>query len=466
MRLRHLVIERVSLSGKTEARRVRVQVEDQTPIGPWVTTLAARFGYPLTDSFGAPITYRLCSLKEKSVFPTTGRFGELAFRSGDHFVLEAEAALRQTLPLFSKEERAPSVASARFSRRSLLTVGGSLTLMSLLGLGSGMATEGALRQPHALTSKPAPEPAPITLTLQRSLTQQQRPVRTVAWSPDGRLLASGGDDAHVWLSLPDGSMSHMLSLHEPVRALAFSPDGTQVAIGAGRAVSFFDAHTAMPLAEIAGVHTAPITALAWTQTTAPFAISTSEDQQAVVWDGQSYQPHLIFRRHTTAILALATLGDLVATASQGGVIRLWRASSGQEVHGYFSENAPSQQAVAWSSSGLLALGGDDGVIRLWQNGAQCLQQAPTDFGLHCLDIPRHLEVVQPRPMRAIAFSLDGRLLASGGDDRTLVLWSLSTGKPVVTQPLPAAISALAWSAPGQLAVAAGMGVTLWQRASH
>ena len=58
MALRRIVIERAAQGAKKYAG-VTVDVYDDMPIGPLVATLAARFGYPLADSFGSPIVYRL-----------------------------------------------------------------------------------------------------------------------------------------------------------------------------------------------------------------------------------------------------------------------------------------------------------------------------------------------------------------------------------------------------------------------
>ena len=87
--------------------------------------------------------------------------------------------------------------------------------------------------------------------------------------------------------------------------------------------------------------------------------------------------------------------------------------SGQEVHGYYFDGQIPLHALAFAPTGmLLAVGGDDGAIRLW-NGLNCQQQAQGAFGNRCMDAPQHLRA-HTKLVRATAWSPDGRFLATGG----------------------------------------------------
>jgi hypothetical protein len=217
---RQMIIEPSSLHGKC----IQLHVEDRTPIGPWTQTLAARCGCPLVDSFGTPIAYRLrCGDR---VLPMTGRFADVRFPSGSHFVLEA--AMQTTVPL----QENPLVGSSliptlSLSRRALMS-GGLLSAFSLLGFGSGMGTAVAqhlLRRQSTLLLRTQPTHRLLTLTFQTLFSQHQQPVRAISWAPDDHALVSGGDDNRALIWKMDGTVLSQLVFNAPVRALAWSPDG-------------------------------------------------------------------------------------------------------------------------------------------------------------------------------------------------------------------------------------------------
>jgi WD domain, G-beta repeat len=377
MARRQLIIERPALSGMHVPTSVQMDVDDRAAIGPWVTTLAGRFGYPLVDSFGTPLPYRLRSVSGELVLPMTGRFADARFPSGSGFILEpVRQSTMQEQGWGSRQADQMPLDARRFSRRSLV---GVLAAVSFLGCGSGMTTAFAQR----LLTQPLPAVPPIAVrTLFR---QHQQTVRALTWSPDGRMIASGADDGMAFVWKVDGTVLFGHQFPVPVGALAWSPDGTQLLAGTATTVSFFNARTGVLLAENAASHTAPITAMGWTQEAVPHALSAGLDTTALVWSVQSHQPLAVFRRHTSAIEALAVLGTIVVTVSDGGVARVWSAQGVQEIHGYYSQSQRPLRTAAFSSTGRLAIGGDDGLISVWGNGQTCQRQVQDAFGVHCLD---------------------------------------------------------------------------------
>ena len=307
-------------------------------------------------------------------------------------------------------------------------------------------------------------PHPFALTVRTMFSLHQQPVRTIAWAPDESAIVSGGDDnlALVWKM--NGAVLSQLLFNAHVRAIAWSPDSMQLVVGSANVVSFFNAQTGSLLGENVEQHTAPVTSLAWIegQTSVPLAVSVGIDTRAIVWNGQTHQPQMVFRQHTTAIEALAVFAETVATASQGGLVRVWNALSGQETHGFYSDSPHALRAIAFSSGGSLALGDEDGIVSLWKDGRTCTRQRQDAFGLRCIDAFVRFPQ-QSGPVRAIAFSPDGTLCAIGGDDRKLIIWSMQTMTPLLMQMQQDAIVALSWSPSGQfLAGAFGSRVALWQ----
>ena len=143
-------------------------------------------------------------------------------------------------------------------------------------------------------------------------------------------------------------------------------------------------------------------------------------------------------------------------------MRVWNAENGQEVHGFFMDAQLPMRAVSFASSGgQLAVGGDDGIVRLW-DGLFCQQQGQIGFGTQCLDAPQRLHAHRGR-VRALAWSPDTRFLATGGDDGMLAIWYPAQRQtPLLKVRHDEPVLALAWSKNGKLvATASGNTVTIW-----
>jgi WD40 repeat protein len=176
-------------------------------------------------------------------------------------------------------------------------------------------------------------------------------------------------------------------------------------------------------------------------------------------------PQTIFTQHTTAIesASWAADGQTVGTSSHGGVVRVWNAENGQQMHGFFMDAQLPMRALSFAASGgQLAVGGDDGIVRLW-DGLVCQQQVQAGFGSQCLDMPQRLHA-HAGSVRTLAWSPDARFLATGGDDGVLAIWYPAQRQaPLLKVQHNAPVLALAWAANGkQVAAASGNNVTIWR----
>ena len=179
----------------------------------------------------------------------------------------------------------------------------------------------------------------------------------------------------------------------------------------------------------------------------------------MVWDPHNFQPLLTYQKHTAALMAVAWSpdGKTVASASQGGVIRVWQAAGGQDLHGFYQDAAVPMRAIAFEPvSTRLAVGGDDGVIRLW-NGLVC-----TNNGQQCMDAPQRIFIAKT-PVRALSWSSDGKFLAVGTSNGTFqLLQTAQNMKQLFSQNLGNVVHSIAWSPDNkQLATAVGKQVMLW-----
>jgi len=122
------------------------------------------------------------------------------------------------------------------------------------------------------------------------------------------------------------------------------------------------------------------------------------------------------------------------------------------------------RAAAFAPIGMqLAVGGDDGGIRLW-NGLLCQNIGAVSGGPICLDTPKRLQSMRS-PIRSLAWSPDARYLASSSDDGTFSVWDPAQAQePLLTMSVQpgSAVLSLAWSPAGnQLATASGKTVIVW-----
>jgi WD40 repeat protein len=303
------------------------------------------------------------------------------------------------------------------------------------------------------------EAAPLTEAavpapkFKKSLRGHRKDVISVAYSPDGRLLASGDSvgEVRVW-DMPAGTLRYVLpGLGSFVLALAFSPDGKfllTAAVQGDGDINVWEAKTGKPDGALKGhakglfeVSFGPdgktLASAGWDATVRVWDFAARRELWAIPSPGGQWIRSAVvsaggkigvgsddkvffleldgqlLKTFDTASgpLCFSADGRLLAGTKWGeGRVTVWDVKTGEKVGAWRAHEAPVNGVAFWPGGGALASVGHDGAVRLWDVATQ-----------------RQLaEVRHDGQVRHLAFSPDGGSLATtGAEDRLVKLWDVS-----------------------------------------
>ncbi len=318
--------------------------------------------------------------------------------------------------------------------------------------------------PHPSTITPSPKQGFIFTTYRR----HSGVVHAVAWSPDGKYIASASEDqtVQVW----NMKTGRKVYLHRDyagiVYAVAWSPDGKRIAyanhdhtvqvwpIVPGEGIRAFANRWLKFLGLVTSTqhgHAGEVHVVIWSPD-GQYLASAGNDHTVQVWDAATGESFFTYGGHSDTVYTLAWSpnGKRIASGGNDHTLRVCDVTSGRKV---FTKRNRSNivLGVAWSPDGrYIASGGSDHKVRIWDAAS----------GGNVLTYRGHSDTVY-----AVAWSPGGKHIASGSGDQTVQVWEALTGHNVFThRGHTDRVNAVAWSPDGQC-VASGSSdgtVQVWQ----
>ncbi|MDR1174301.1 MAG: WD40 repeat domain-containing protein [Treponema sp.] len=305
-------------------------------------------------------------------------------------------------------------------------------------------------------------------------------INTVAYSPDGRRIATGSKDntVKIW-DVESGREIRTLSGHtNSVRAAGYSPDGRRIVSGSlDTSAKIWNAETGQEIRTLSG-HSGGIRSVAYSPDGRRI-VSGSIDKTVKIWNAETGQEIRALTGHNSSVYAVnySPDGRRIISGSRDNTIKIWDAETGREIRSIAAfEGRIFTLDIAWKPDGSrIAATGGNLLIREWNaetgqetkritgqgsddDGFSAVRYSPDgkqiiagtyESGARIFDANTGRELrslAMPGAVSAVTYSPDGRRILSGSGDNTAKVWDADTGRELLSLgPMAAGVFRLAFS---------------------
>lgn len=256
--------------------------------------------------------------------------------------------------------------------------------------------------------------------LSKTLTERKHQIVCVAYSPDSKLIASGGFDNQivVWESATGNVKQRLTGLKAFPLSLTFSHDSRYI-ISAGKdsRITIWDVISGAEVRSIKA-HNDDITDVAIRSDNT--IASASKDKMVKIWDfnGNLLRELTGHKREVMAV-AFSHDGEKVVSGSADGTVKEWEVATGKMIQSINAHDGWVRTVAYNHNSTQIASGGDDGKINIWNRSSGKIQNTI---------------IAHSKWLETLSFSPDGKYIVSGGHDNYMVIVDANSGKIVFNSP--------------------------------
>jgi WD40 repeat protein len=340
-----------------------------------------------------------------------------------------------------------------------------------------------------LTTKVKNSIAGITATKTHALN-------TVAFAPQGNLIAAAGTDRkiHLWRTDTHQLVQTLGGHQDSIHQVSFSPNGKYLASASNdRTIKIWSVAKGQLLQTLPG-HSDGVYSITFSPDGKNLA-SASADNQVWLWDWSTNKTLLILKGHRDRInnVTFDPSGQYLASASNDGAIKLWNRQDGSLVSNLLGHSDRVYQVQFSPDGQTLGSSSADGTVRLWQvrtsrdlntplrhsratnsaifsSDGKSIGSASIDQTIKIQDLTtEQITTIKGsyRRTNSARFSPNGQILAFGGFDKTVQIWQLSPQKKLAELVNTEKVNSINFSPNGQLLAVAGIAgkIKLWDVAT-